>query len=415
MWFEQLTGFQESAEQVRAQLQLHEQAGEAWLTSQVTGRVLGCGRFAAPTLAQLRQQVAEVAAFAEGSAPISASAAPVTPARLRLREVVGNVQTLHQDPSNAGALFQVASQFNGLEMVGPSITPEHGISGYQYDRTQGPACAIACGAGTLYRNYFVDLSQYPHTGAAAAASQSANLVGAENAAAASASRGQTAKQQLDLIQALADELASRIGVASVWQMQNGYLMLDEVQLSQIANYLRAQPDSELDRLRSMLRIAMQWHTEVTLPATEHGASPQANSSQSASSQASGHPDSCDDALAKNQAVRGHRVSQAYCSALPVAYNHHSADLWQPFAQLALDAAYEATFAAAVLNAQQTGNRTVFLTQLGGGAFGNRSDWILSAIERAIRLYQQHDLDVVMVSYSGPSALMRELRQRVGKS
>ena len=60
MWFEQLTGFRESAEQVRAQLQLHEQAGEAWLTSQVTGRVLGCGRFAAPTLAQLRQQVAAV-------------------------------------------------------------------------------------------------------------------------------------------------------------------------------------------------------------------------------------------------------------------------------------------------------------------------------------------------------------------
>jgi hypothetical protein len=31
---------------------------------------------------------------------------------------------------------------------------EYGISGYSFDETQGPACALACPAGTLFRNYF---------------------------------------------------------------------------------------------------------------------------------------------------------------------------------------------------------------------------------------------------------------------
>lgn len=69
----------------------------------------------------------------------------------------------------------------------------------------------------------------------------------------------------------------------------------------------------------------------------------------------------------------------------------------------LDAAYEATLAAAVINAQQTGNNTVFLTQLGG-----RSDWIFTAIERVLRLYQHFDFDVVMVSYGRASGEVARL-------
>jgi len=82
---------------------------------------------------------------------------PQGPRRLNLREVVADVQTLHADPANAGAVFQVASQFNLLEMVGPDVAPEHGIARYAHDKTQGPACAMACAAGTIWRNYLVPL------------------------------------------------------------------------------------------------------------------------------------------------------------------------------------------------------------------------------------------------------------------
>lgn len=72
---------------------------------------------------------------------------------MEVREVVANVQNLHRDESTAGSLFQVAS-FNLLEMGSPSVTPEAGVGIYENDHTQGPACAIAAGAGTIYRNYF---------------------------------------------------------------------------------------------------------------------------------------------------------------------------------------------------------------------------------------------------------------------
>ena len=87
------------------------------------------------------------------------------PGRLKVSVVTGDVRQMHQSPENAGALFQVASQFNLLEMVSPEVTPEHGVTRYQNDRTQGPACAIAAGAATIYRNYFAPIGgSYGQTG-----------------------------------------------------------------------------------------------------------------------------------------------------------------------------------------------------------------------------------------------------------
>ena len=51
--------------------------------------------------------------------------------------------------------LQVASGFNCLEFVSEDSCPEDGITCYELDRTQGPACAISCAPATLYRNYFV--------------------------------------------------------------------------------------------------------------------------------------------------------------------------------------------------------------------------------------------------------------------
>ena len=60
-------------------------------------------------------------------------------------------------PSNDGATYLAASNFNALEFVSSGQTAANGISGYPYDRTQGPYCAIACGPSILYRNYFVSV------------------------------------------------------------------------------------------------------------------------------------------------------------------------------------------------------------------------------------------------------------------
>jgi hypothetical protein len=45
---------------------------------------------------------------------------------------------------------------------------------------------------------------------------------------------------------------------------------------------------------------------------------------------------------------------------------------------------------------------LFLTLLGGGAFGNDKAWIIAAIQRALSLYENVELDVAIVSYASPN-------------
>ena len=49
------------------------------------------------------------------------------------------------------------------------------------------------------------------------------------------------------------------------------------------------------------------------------------------------------------------------------------------------------------------SNVVLLTLVGGGAFGNDQEWILSAMRRSLELAASSDLDVKIVSYGAPSA------------
>ena len=330
-WFESLTGFRESGyEQTREQLELVE--GE--LRSKVNRRSYCIGALELPSLQQLRDQVGTGA---------------VLPGRFRVRVVRGNVRDMHRHSEHKGALFQVASQFNMLEMTSPSITPEHGVTRYQNDPTQGPACAIAAGAATIYRNYFAMVDGIA---------------------------GQTAERQLDGLADLGATLAQALGtpVGALWTMRNGYAMCSRAGLDAIAACLASLGPDGKDRLRGTLRIGVHSEVEVT--------------------------DRPGDGL--------QRVSQAFCSALPVAYGSINPVHWEAFGTLLLEAAYEATMLAAVINARRTGSSIVLLTRLGGGAFGNDDSWIDNAMRRAFELAKGHGLDVRLVSYGAPSAALLAL-------
>jgi hypothetical protein len=84
--------------------------------------------------------------------------------------------------------------------------------------------------------------------------------------------------------------------------------------------------------------------------------------------------------------------------------------WEKFATLVLEAAYEATILAAILNARRGASNIVLLTQLGGGAFGNREGWIHAAMQRALKVASGFDLDVKLVSYGPPSRTIVQLAQ-----
>ena len=284
-WFERLTGFPELG---YAQTQAKFEVIGKRLHSRVNGRSWQIGELETPSLAELRVR--------------SATAREATPGVLRVRNIAADAHQLHTWPEVNGALVQVASQFNLLEMPGYHVSPEDGVSAYEHDHTQGPACARAAGAATIYRNYFAPVGDQI---------------------------GQTRARQID----------TRLAGIS---------------------------EAERDRLRALLRIGLHHDVDVTAVG----------------------------------ALQGQRVSQAYCSALPVNYNHGTDPaMWASFACLVLETAYEATLHAALLNANRVGgSHRVYLTLVGGGVFGNRREWILGAIRRALDLVRGQALEVWLVSY-----------------
>ncbi|KYH01831.1 hypothetical protein SE91_28250 [Bradyrhizobium sp. DOA1] len=330
-WFTRITGFNESTyAATRAQLEVHGST----LRSRANGRSYGIGQFELASLDDLRARVAG-GTGAEGQA--------------RVRIVTGDVRKMHQVPEYAGALFQVASQFNSLEMIGPSVTPEDGVTRYEHDHTQGPACAMAAGAATIYRNYFAPVA---------------------------GKFGQTVHRQLDGLKDVGAELSARLSrpVTDLWDWRNGYALCTRQGLDLIADHLRAIGPKQADALAGKLRIGIHRNVEVTNAPT----------------------------------APGPVVSQAFCSALPVAYGSAPQLRWAPFAQLVLDAAYEATVLEGIINSRRGASNIVLLTSLGGGAFGNAPEWIQTAIKRAIKKVQRFDLDVRLVGYGQPPIQTREL-------
>jgi len=330
-WFEAVTGFPEVSYR-ETQRRLRVVMGQ--LASDASARSFSVGSLETPSLGELRSRTTHLGQAA--------------PSRVSI--VQGDVRKLHAEPENAGALFQVASQFNLLEMVGPDVSPEDGVGRYQSDHTQGPACAMAAGAATIFRNYLV---RFPD-----------------------GTIGQTRERQIDCLRDLGEALGNVD--ASLWRMKNGYTLFTPNGLESIDRQLAAASEDRIDELRCRLRIGLHWGVGLT------------------------------------DVEPGPTVSQAFCSALPVSYNPIAAGgLWVRFATLVLEAAYEATLRAAWLSAGRGGSSRVFLTRLGGGAFGNQTEWIDGAMRRALEHARGWGLDVRVVSYGKPDAELHQLAREFG--
>jgi hypothetical protein len=219
-WFEKLTGFREGGyDETRAKLKVEGRQ----LQSLVNGKSYGIGELEVVSLRALRER-------AQASGGLAG--------RLKASVVTGDVRQMHRLPENADALFQVASQFNMLEMTGPGVTPENGVTIYQHDHTQGPACAIAAGAATIYRNYFAPVG---------------------------GSHGQAADRQLDGLADLGDALSEAMNqpVGSLWKMRNGYALCTSTGLDAISTLLGKMSPDQVDALRGKLCIGIHSDVEVT--------------------------------------------------------------------------------------------------------------------------------------------------------
>jgi hypothetical protein len=112
-------------------------------TVSAAGRTYEGGHFETVSLGELRRR-----------ARLSHEQAGQPPARLRLWVFEGaspltDIGAL-QAIAPRGTLFQVASQFNCLELPGPYVTD---VAHYPSDPTQGPRASISAFPGTLVRHY----------------------------------------------------------------------------------------------------------------------------------------------------------------------------------------------------------------------------------------------------------------------
>ena len=296
------------------------------LTCIPSGRQFHVGPFETPSVADLRHRV-HAAASASAQSGLGG---------LTFTNIAGDAVDLHADaPTNA--VFMAASQFNCLEMISPGATPEMGITRYIYDPTQGPACAMSCAAGTLYRNYFCR-NALGQNGEAEQINTAANL-----------------------------ERLLENDKHGFWIMKNGYLLPTNAGMMKLVNERIRNTKGLAEKIVEELAVGVQWDTELSKQ------------------------------LQKKSGKR--RVCQVYCSAVPVSYSNTKQEDWEAFARLVLTGAYEATILVGILLAEKKKKRIpIFLTAIGGGAFGNKVDWIADSMEDVLKKYSEAPVDVTLVHF-----------------
>jgi len=321
-WFASLFGFSEECGDASAWARTRDRFAltDGGTLSAPSGESFAAGLFSTPTLGELR--AAGRAALASGAAPRGGAGVSLAHA------ATADVLTAHAAAPAAGAVFLAASGLNCLEFSSPAAAPEDGITIYESDCTQGPACALACAAGTVARNYF---------------------------------DGNTPSAQINCLCDLTAAVVAAVPSGSApWAVHAGYIRATRsaAGLAEAAAALLAPPSR--DRLRALVRVGVQADAEVVFA--------------SRWARAARPPP---------------RVTQVYAAALSLGGYKDPADVpdaaWEPLATLVLEAAYEAALWAAVAAAARARapRASAALCGLGLGVFGNRREWVAAAAGRAV--------------------------------
>ena len=223
-WFEDVFKFKE---------QTYIQTQRRLLVMQTgTGSALRLGRWrvgkwSCPTLGELR---------AAGKSVLQESG--LMGKSFKISNITTHWHELHRQPENNGAVFQIATNFNGLSSVSSNETPEDGIEGYRASVCEGAVAASSCGAAVAFRNYLLPLGD--------------------------GKVGQTSSDQLNLL----SSLSSVVGDVR-WDIANGIIDADLSSLAKINRKISSFSPSQLDSIRESIRIGLHLDTEVTLSNAPH--------------------------------------------------------------------------------------------------------------------------------------------------
>jgi hypothetical protein len=296
-WFQDLFGFMETEENVRNYFQVE---GEK-LISRKNNRVFQMGEFSTPSISELKsllnQKINQYNSVMENSLKSKSLSGPV---EIKQIPVVGALELHALYPL---ATLQAASQFNCLEFASSNVIPEEGITDYVHDRTQGPACAVACAAGTVYRNYFLPLPSVNG-----------------NTGLPQYQIGQTENLQLNTLAKL-EELVNN-NHHQYWRVKNGYINSRSADnLEQFNLYFDNLDESQINELRDAIKLGWQRNVGVTF----------------------------DDRIQIIPEDNKITVNQVYCSAVSCGYSAWKSSAWETLAVLVLEALYEGTLYAAAIS------------------------------------------------------------------
>uniref|UniRef100_A0A6B2L6C0 Macro domain-containing protein n=1 Tax=Arcella intermedia TaxID=1963864 RepID=A0A6B2L6C0_9EUKA len=240
---------------------------------------------------------------------------------------VAYLQSLRE---NRDAVFQVASNFNGVEAQSEIVKPDAPgfTEKYYADRTQGPAASISAGAGAILRVHgaFID----SHKNNPELWSQSGD-------------------KQINFLEKLGD----------YYPIRNGYVMFtgDE------SKFPKFQTNFQ-EYKKKLLSTLVCYHKNQQV--------------------VTGHRNG---ALLEKCTDPQQKVDQVMCAAVNIfqgksgSTNAHQVNI-EDKCQLVLDMAYQGTYLCALNN----GRKKIFLTLVGGGIFGNKKEWIYDAIIRAHKMW-----------------------------
>jgi hypothetical protein len=350
-WFKDIVGVSEPQMRKLNQSPIYGNSKGLYVRNVVTGKVTRAGQFKLLSLGHLVNNISMQRRTAFGGIK--------KPAKPALLEIIMrhpddkdsikfvNVAYLQSLSKNKSAVFQVASNFNGIESIDDNITPSNSPSftqDYIFDNTQGPAASISAGGSAICR---VHAPFYDHTRPAG-------------------QWAQTGTRQVNFLQELNAHFPN---------VGNGYVHLigDEPTFPDV---------QEWDKLMEVYQIGYQKSTQVT-----------------SAHKINGHFVRVDDS--------SQIVDQVFCAALNIIQglngkrNGEVEDV-ETKCKFLLKCAYEGSYLSAIYH----NRKKLFLTLIGAGSFGNRIEWIYEAILNAHLKWGRHPNNtvkkVIIVLYNNTS-------------
>eukprot|EP01126_Amoeba_proteus_P006595 TRINITY_DN12308_c0_g2_i3.p1 TRINITY_DN12308_c0_g2~~TRINITY_DN12308_c0_g2_i3.p1 ORF type:complete len:490 (-),score=83.98 TRINITY_DN12308_c0_g2_i3:60-1529(-) len=335
-WFEFVTGCDETTfSKTRAEHLFVDEDENLFIKNCKTGRLTKAGKF---SLIMMGQMYLDVGISRKESRKQKKRHYPpieiiTTLDRGSIRLVdIGYLQTL---PENRNCVFQIASNFNGVEGVCETTTPDSHkfTTKYYLDKTQGPTASVSCSAGAISRVHLAFYSPKKKP----------------------SEWGQTEDMQLNFMKDL----------ESHFPVKNGYIV-----------YTGKEPKfpkpngKKWKKLIANFHVAYHAEQQVCL----------------------GHRT---ETISETQRDPQQTVDQVCCAAINMIQglngkNNEQCDRKRKKMKFALQAAYDGTYLGTIRH----GRKKIFLTFVGGGAFGNPHSDIFNQIVKSHKKWSRHTKSVI---------------------